>query len=248
MTRPAYLVGTSGWVYPHWRGRFYPARLPQARWFEFYARHFPTVEINNTFYRLPGKPAVMRWRQQAPQGFVYAVKINRFITHIKRLKDTGAPLRRFLQIIRPLERHLGPVLVQLPASFSRTAENLARLRAFFRLLPSWPRWVVEFRHRSWFVPEVYALMEEHRVALCVVSDPSRPSEDRRTSDFLYVRFHGPSGTRYHGNYPERELRAWAGRIAALAEGRPAYVYFNNDYNAYAVRNALRLRELLESGL
>jgi uncharacterized protein YecE (DUF72 family) len=239
-------IGTSGWVYPHWRGRFYPRDLPQRAWFAYYARVFDTVEINNTFYRLPSEEAVQQWQAQAPEGFLYAVKASRFLTHVKRLKDVAGPLDRFLERARLLREHLGPVLVQLPASFHRTPENLRRLRAFFDLLPPRLTVVMEYRHASLFHEEVYALMRASRVGLVVVSDPERPTAFVATAPVVYVRFHGPTGARYRGNYPRHQLRTWAARIRVLAEGRTAFVYFNNDWNAYAVRNALALRELLEA--
>jgi uncharacterized protein YecE (DUF72 family) len=237
-------VGTSGWVYPHWKGRFYPEGLPERRWFQFYAQHFDTVEINNTFYRLPTEKTVGRWREQAPEGFVYAVKASRFLTHIKRLKDVGAPLEQFLDIVGLLRERLGPVLAQLPESFHLTGENFTRLRVFCRQLPPRPPFALEFRHASWFTEDVYAVLQDHGVGLCIVSDPERPTDFRVTSGCVYVRFHGSGDQRYQGKYTEAELGAWARQIAALAAGRDAYLYFNNDYNAYAVRDARRLRELL----
>ncbi len=239
-----YFIGTSGWVYPHWKGRFYPDDLPARRWFEFYARHFDTVEINNTFYRLPDEKTVVRWREQAPEGFVYAVKASRFLSHIKRLKGVSAPLRQLLETVGLLRDRLGPILVQLPESFHLTGENFARLRVFFRSLPPRPPFVMEFRHASWFTEEVYTLMRDYGVGLCIVSDPQRPTDFQVTGDCVYVRFHGSGDERYRGNYQEAELVAWARQIATLAARRTAYIYFNNDFNAYAIRNAQRLRELL----
>lgn len=240
-----YHIGTSGWVYRHWKGRFYPEDLPERRWFEYYARHFDTVEINNTFYRLPDEKTVVRWREQAPEGFVYAVKASRFLSHIKRLKDVSAPLQQFLEVVGLLRDRLGPILVQLPESFHLTGENFTRLRVFFRALHPQPPVVLEFRHASWFTEEVYALMREYAVELCIVSDPERPSDFQVTGPGVYVRFHGSGDQRYRGNYREHQLAAWARQIVALSAGRTAYIYFNNDFNAYAIRNAARLRVLLD---
>mgnify|MGYP001585170120 CR=1 FL=1 len=239
-----YYIGTSGWVYPHWKGRFYPDDLPARRWFEFYARHFDTVEINNTFYRLPDEKTVVRWRAQAPEGFIYAVKASRFLSHIKRLKGVAAPLQQFLETVGLLRDRLGPILVQLPVSFHLTGESFTRLRVFFRSLPPQPPFVMEFRHASWFTEEVYTLMRDYGVGLCIVSDPERPTDFQVTGDCVYVRFHGSGDQRYRGNYQAAELVAWARQIAPLAARRTAYIYFNNDFNAYAIRNAQRLRELL----
>jgi len=239
-----YFIGTSGWVYPHWRGRFYPEDLPERRWFAHYARFFDTVEINNTFYRLPDAGTVERWRAQSPAGFLYAVKASRYLTHIKRLKDIRPPLAQFLEIAGRLGDRLGPILVQLPESFACTAEHLGRLRAFCRALPPQPPFVLEFRHATWFSDEVYAVLREHGVNLCITSDPERPTDFQVTGAIVYVRFHGAGMPRYQGAYSDAELRAWARQIAALAAGRTACIYFNNDYNAQAVSDALRLRELL----
>ena len=239
-----YHIGTSGWVYPHWKGRFYPDDLPERRWFEFYAQRFDTVEINNTFYRLPDEKTVVRWREQAPEGFVYAVKASRFLSHIKRLKGVAAPLQRFRESVGLLQDRLAPILVQLPESFHLTGENFSRLRVFFRSLPPQPPFVMEFRHASWFAEEVYGLMRDYGVGLCIVSDPERPTDFQVTGDCVYVRFHGSGDQRYRGKYNDAELVAWARQIAALVTRRTAYIYFNNDFNAHAIRNAQRFRELL----
>lgn len=238
-----YYIGTSGWVYPHWKARFYPDDLPQKRWLQYYAAHFDTVEINNTFYRLPSGDAVAQWRREAPDGFIFAVKMSRFLTHVKRLNNTEEPLERFMEVTSVLRDHLGPVLVQMPESFHRNEVNMERLQTFFRVLPAKPPFVMEFRHASWFREDVYALMEDYHVSLCVVSDPKRPTDFWVTGKIVYVRFHGPKLKRYRGNYPENELKEWAESIEALADGRTSYIYFNNDWYAYAVKNALRLREL-----
>lgn len=241
-----YYIGTSGWVYPHWRGRFYPDDLPQKRWLQYYAQHFDTVEINNTFYRLPSSDAVAQWRRDAPERFVFAVKMSRFLTHVKRLHDPEEPVERFMEVVFVLREHLGPVLVQMPESFHRNDVNMERLHKFFQILPPKPPFVMEFRHASWFREGVYALMEDYQVSLCIVSDPKRPTDFRVTGKIVYVRFHGPKQKRYRGNYPESELREWARRMETLADGRKSYIYFNNDWNAYAVKNALRLKELLDA--
>ncbi len=244
MSEPRDRVGTSGWVYPHWKERFYPEDLPQRRWLPYYAEHFDTVELNNTFYRLPSADAAARWRDQVPEGFVFAVKANRFLTHIKRLRAVEEPLERMLEVFSVLRDRLGPVLFQFPESFQRNAETVGRLRTLCRLVPPRPPSILEFRHQSWFVEEVYGMMREYRVGLCIVSDPARPTALEVTGPLVYARFHGPKDRRYRGRYSERELRSWAGQLAALANARPAYVYFNNDANAHAVRNAQRLRELM----
>ena len=234
-------VGTSGWVYPHWRGPFYPKDLPQKRWFDHYARHFDTVEINNTFYRLPSEQVFDAWREQAPAGFTYAVKASRFLTHVKRLRDPEEPLERFLSRARRLGEHLGPILYQFPPNWK---VNLDRLAAFARLLPQDLTHVFEFRNPSWFSAPVFALMEEHNVAFCIMSLHGVECPVRATSPVVYIRMHG-SGAVYGGRYDDTELAEWAAIVRRfLNEGRDVYVYFNNDAFGFAVENAMTLRQML----
>lgn len=235
-----FLVGTSGWNYPHWRSRFYPPGLPSRRWLEYYAQLFPTVEINNTFYQLPARDTFAGWRAAVPATFVFAVKASRFITHIKRLRQSRGPVGRLLARARPLGRTLGPVLFQLPPTF-RCDE--ARLEAFLANLPSGVRYAVEFRHESWHRPSVYALLRRRRVACCISDGPGIPLRVVRTAPFVYVRFHGPAGIGA-GRYSEEALREWAARLKDLCGTGTAYVYFNNDAEAYAVANAQTLTDLL----
>lgn len=235
-------IGCSGWSYAHWRGVVYPEGLAQRRWLEHYSTLFGTVEVNATFYRLPRRTTVAAWVEGTPPGFVFAVKASRYLTHVRRLTDTGRGLDRFYARIEPLvaSPKLGPVLWQLPETFRRDDERLARALA---ALPA-GRHGFEFRHESWFVPEVHALLREHGVALVYGDHPSRPfqSEDL-TADWAYVRLHhGSRGRR--GNYSERELDEWAERIAAWRRRADVYAYFNNDWEGFAVRNALGLAERL----
>lgn len=245
IARPAgtatYHVGTSGWVYGDWRGRFYPQGLPQARWLSFYAQHFDTVELNAPFYRLPTEAAVARWRDLAPPGFRYAVKASRLITHLRRLRDCAEPLALFLDRVRPLGAALGPLLVQLPPSLARDDDLLV---GFLDLLPSGLAATVEFRHPSWYCEAVYALLRAHGVALCVHDWRAQPCPDIVTAPLAYYRFHGPSG-RYYGAYGVEGLRPWAERLrAAAATAREVYAYFNNDVGGAALEDARTLRELL----
>jgi uncharacterized protein YecE (DUF72 family) len=236
-------VGCSGWNYQHWRdGVFYPARLPPRRWLEFYARHFDTVEVNSTFYRLPRESAVANWARESPAGFLFAVKMSRYVTHIKRLRDLPPSLELFYSRIRPLvgSPKLGPVLWQLPGTFHRDDERLAEA------LPQLPsgRHCFEFRHESWFVDEVYELLRSHGVALVIGDTPQRPFQAHElTADWTFVRFH--HGTRgRNSNYSERELEKWAERIEDWAARVDVYAYFNNDRSGYAVRNGLWLKRRL----
>ena len=236
-------IGCSGWNYQHWRnGVFYPPRCPARRWLAFYARHFDTVEVNSTFYRLPRESVVAGWVAGTPPGFLLAIKASRYLTHVKRLTGLEEGVPRLLERIRPLSgtEKMGPVLWQLPGTFRRDDERLA---AALDLLPP-GRHCFEFRHESWFVDEVYDLLHSHGVALVVGDDPRRPFQTlERTADFMFVRFHAGAadGT---GNYSERELRRWAERIEAWSQDGDALAYFNTDWEGYAIRNGLRLQELL----
>ena len=236
-------IGCSGWNYEHWRkGVFYPPRLPPRRWLEFYAQHFDTVEVNSTFYRLPRENAVSNWARESPPGFLFAVKMSRYVTHIKRLRDLPPSLELFYSRIRPLvgSPKLGPMLWQLPGTFHRDDERLADALG---LLPP-GRHCFEFRHASWFADEVYELLRSHGVALVIGDTPQRPFQTHElTADWTFIRFH--HGTRGRGsNYSERELDEWAQRIEAWAACVDVYAYFNNDWNGYAVRNGLWLKRRL----
>jgi uncharacterized protein YecE (DUF72 family) len=236
-------VGCSGWNYSHWRnGVFYPPRCPARLWLEYYARHFDTVEVNATFYRLPTRKAVAGWVEQSPDGFLFAVKASRYLTHVKRLTDLGRGVERFYASIQPLVESpkLGPVLWQLPATFRRDDERLAA--ALERLPPG--RHCFEFRHESWFAPDVYGLLRERGVALVIGDHPERPFQSHElTADWTFVRFHYGSRGR-NGNYSERELEEWERRLAAWRTHADVYAYFNNDWAGYAIRNALWLKQQL----
>lgn len=228
-------VGTSGYRYDHWRRVFYPPELPKAEWFAFYARRFDTVEINNTFYRLPEAHVFEAWRAAAPPNFLYALKFSRYGTHLKRLRDPVQPIALFLERARRLGPALGPILVQLPPHWHADA---ARLEAFLEALPRTQRWAIEFRDSSWLCEPIFALLAKYGVALCV--HDMLPRHPRRvTADFVYLRFHG---RRYGGSYTPQQLVAHARRVRAfLEDGIDVYAYFNNDAEGHAVRNALDLR-------
>ncbi len=231
-------VGCSGWQYRHWRGTFYPAALPQDRWFEFYADQFDTVEINNTFYRLPGAATFASWERRAPARFVFAVKASRYLTHMKKLKDPADPLRRFFNRAARLDPKLGPVLYQLPPRFPI---NVDRLERFLEALPHRRRHAIEFRDPSWYDDEVFAVMAKHRVALCLHDMPGSASGRLAVGPFVYVRFHGT--TQYGGRYADAALERWAEWLADRFNGRcPIYAYFNNDTGGHAPRDAVRLRD------
>jgi uncharacterized protein YecE (DUF72 family) len=237
-------IGCSGWNYGHWRERVYPKGLPPPRWLDHYATLFDTVEVNATFYRLPTRTAVANWVEQTPPDFLFAVKASRYLTHIRRLTDLGQGVERFYERIEPLVRSpkMGPVLWQLPERFHRDDDRLAS--ALAALPPG--RHCFEFRHASWFVPEVNRLLRDHGAALVIGDSPNRPFQTHElTADWTFVRFHHGSRGR-NGNYSERELEEWADRISAWREEVDVFAYFNNDWNAYAVRNGIFLRKRLSA--
>jgi uncharacterized protein YecE (DUF72 family) len=241
---PALWIGTSGYVYPHWRnGVFYPEGLPARDELAWYAASFPTVELNNPFYRLPESSTFERWRDAVPPGFRFAVKASRTITHAGRLRDTGAPVRQLLDRAEVLGPKLGPVLFQLPPTLSA---DLPLLGAFFAELPRGRPWVVEFRHPSWHVPQVYDLLGRAEIALCIPVGGRVQPDLVTTAPFVYFRMH--AGAAPGGGFTEEQLRAWAGRVRALLRaGKETYVYFNNDREGHAVHDAKRLGRLLKVG-
>jgi uncharacterized protein YecE (DUF72 family) len=233
-------IGCSGWQYRHWRGNFYPAEVPQRRWLEHYSSRFDTVEINNSFYRLPSAETFASWRDQVPAGFLFAVKASRYLTHMRKLKDPAAPLHLFFERATMLGRRLGPVLYQLPPHWRK---DVGRLSEFVALLPPRRLHAIEFREPSWYADDALAVLNRRNVTLCLHDMSGSASGRRRVGGFTYVRFHG-SGATYGGGYPRRELREWAEWLAS--DGRDAYVYFNNDAGGHAPRDAMTLRSLLET--
>jgi uncharacterized protein YecE (DUF72 family) len=235
-------VGCSGWMYDSWRGRLYPERCPKRRWLELYAQWFDTVEVNSTFYRLARRDAVAGWVQQTPPEFLFAVKASRYLTHVRRLVGIEDGIKRFYEPIEPLleARRLGPVLWQLPENFHR---DDGRLEALLDLLPPGLH-TIEFRHSSWFVPEVMELLRAHGVALTIGDHPTRPFQTyEATADWRFIRFHYGARGRA-GNYSTTEIGEWAERIAGWLRRDAVYAYFNNDWNGYAPANAtLLLRRL-----
>jgi uncharacterized protein YecE (DUF72 family) len=236
-----YYIGTSGWHYDDWRGRFYPEKMPKMQWLEFYARHFPTLELNNTFYRLPTEEAFRKWHESSPKGFVFAVKISRYVTHIKRLKDCAEEINNFMSRAVLLKEKLGPLLYQLPPGLHRDDE---RLIDFLKILPHERKHVIEFRHESWLNDEVFEILRKHQVGFCVFDMPKLTSPLIATSDFAYIRFHG-SGSLYSSCYSDEEMVEWARKIKKMARGLEAvYIYFNNDIAGYALENAETIRGYL----
>jgi uncharacterized protein YecE (DUF72 family) len=235
-------IGTSGWHYQHWKGPFYPEKLPASRMLDYYAQHFRTVELNNTFYRLPLESALEKWRDCTPKDFHFAVKGSRFLTHMKKLKEPESGIANFFERVNRLKRKLGPVVFQLPPWWEA---NSARLEAFLAALPRRRRYAFELRNPTWRTPEIMAILHRHNAAFCIFEIAGIFSGIHLTADFTYVRLHGPGGA-YQGSYPAATLQEWADRIREWKRDLgTVYVYFDNDQAAYAVQNAIELRRMLE---
>jgi uncharacterized protein YecE (DUF72 family) len=232
------IVGTSGWQYADWRARFYPKGVPQREWLRYFSERFPAVEVNNTFYMLPEENTFVRWRQESAHGFVFAVKASRYITHIRRLRDCREPLRRFWTRSRRLGRKLGPVLFQLPPNFRA---DLDRLEAFVRLLPKPMQGAFEFRHPSWERDDVYSALDRAGCALVVADRPGARPPDTITGGWSYVRFH--QGRQTGPGYTRDKLRRYAERLSD-SDARETWVFFNNDPQGAALRDAATMTELL----
>jgi uncharacterized protein YecE (DUF72 family) len=238
---PSIHVGCSGWVYRHWRGIFYPDGLPQKRWFERYAEDFDTVEINASFYRVPLEATFTGWREKAPPGFRYAVKVNRFITHMKKMLDCEEPLERFIALARPLGETLGPLLYQLPPSLHKDVE---RLEAFLKRLPADLEQVVEFRHKSWYDDDVLALLDRYGTGFVAHDLKGLVSPRWASGRTAYVRFHGAAG-KYWGRYADEALLEWTDWIAEQSRaGRSVWCYFNNDIHGHALDDARTLKSMV----
>jgi uncharacterized protein YecE (DUF72 family) len=240
-------IGTSGWNYRQWRGSFFPADLPTKRWLPFYASRFDSVEVNYTFYRLPSKETCEAWYRQTPEKFRFVVKASRYLTHIKRLRDARKSWDDFLERVLVLKEKLGPILFQFPSNFRSTEANLQSIDEFLeyagRSASSYI--ALEFRDRSCFGPEMLALLRSHRAALVISQSSKYPvPEVIATSDFVYLRFHGPREM-FSSSYSDSELGQWANKMNAfLRAGHDVYAYFNNDSGGHAPRNAqVLIREL-----
>jgi uncharacterized protein YecE (DUF72 family) len=234
-------IGTSGYVYPHWRkGVFYPPGLAAKRELEYYSARFRTVELNNPFYRLPTPEMFLRWRERTPPEFDFAVKASRYITHIKRLLNVADEIALFMERASLLSEKLGPVLFQLPPT---QQIDIARLRNFLSLLTPDQRWVVEFRHASWHTNDTYQLLAEHGVALCIPVGGGLEPDRITTAPFTYIRMH--RGREPAGGFTREELKRWAAQVRALVgSGKEVYIYFNNDWEGFAIRDAVSFERLL----
>ena len=234
-------IGSSGWVYPHWRGRFYPADLPESAWLGFYARHFASVEINSSFYRLLSREALAHWREATPRNFQFSVKASRFITHMKKLKEPELTLPPLLEAVAGLGDKLGPLLFQLPPNWR---VNPGRFRECLQALPRDIRVAFELRDPSWHTEPIFELLAEFNAAFCIYDLAGFQSPRQITADFTYLRLHGP-GAAYCGRYGRKPLADWAAWLGRQ-QLKAAFIYFDNDQAAYAVRDAAELQAMLRT--
>jgi uncharacterized protein YecE (DUF72 family) len=236
------LIGTSGWHYDSWRGPFFPPYLMLKHQLQYYATQFSSTELNGVFYRTPNRPSVVSWRELTGDGFVFAWKASKFITHWKRLSDRS---RNSLELMEDrlslLDEKAGPVLFQLPPNFRADPDRLA---SFIKLLSRKRRYTFEFRHPSWYEKAILRQLKEANLALCISDHHDAPSPWELTADFIYIRGHGPGG-RYKGHYPSRTLEKWSHQIKAWKrQRRDVFVYFDNDQKSAAPKDAMRLKELV----
>lgn len=238
-------IGTSGWSYPHWEGIFYPEGLTKRKWLEFYTGHFNTVELNSSFYHLPKESTFSDWYERTPKGFLFAVKVSRFISHVKYLKDCKEPWLNFYQRAKLLKEKLGPFLIQLPPNWEKDLERLKDFARVIKEVSPKERFGFEFRNESWFVKEVYEVLEDYNLALVLADTPYYPYVEKITADFVYLRLHG-SERLYASRYSTKQLKGWAKKIKNWQKkGLNVYCYFDNDAQGFAVENAKELLELCE---
>jgi uncharacterized protein YecE (DUF72 family) len=238
-------IGCSGWIYRHWRGLFYPEKLAQKRWFDHYSAEFETVELNTSFYHLPKADTFTKWRDQAPEGFRYAVKAPRFITHMKKLKDCAEAVEEFHSRARHLDGTIGPILYQLPP---RWACNVGRLEEFAAHLPLDLVHVFEFREKTWLSEEVLSFLDARGFSFCVHDMPGSATLRWAAGPIAYVRFHGGEG-KYWGRYSDEGLLSWTDWLVGQANsGRDVWCYFNNDIEGHAIHDALTLRAMVSQAL
>ncbi len=241
-----YFIGTSGWSYDHWVGKFYPEDIEKRDWIKFYAEYYNTVELNMSFYRFPFPNMLKGWKNKLPETFRMTLKANRQITHVKKFKDVDDLVKRFYGLTDLLNKKAGCILFQAPPSMKMNDSSLTILESFLENLDKSRKNVLEFRHKSWWNDDVYQLLNQHNVAFCTVSGLNMPTDMVVTADFAYFRFHGP-GKAYASKYSDDELKQWSDRLKEAAHKydlKDVYCYFNNDIGGYAVEDAAKLRELL----
>lgn len=237
---PSILIGTSGWSYNHWKLNFYPENIKPPQWLSHYSQQFTTVEVNTTFYHLPKETTIKNWLIQVPENFLFSIKASQYITHRKRLKDCKEGLELFYKVLEPLKAKTGPILFQLPPFFKNQQE---RFEEFISLLKTDYDYVFEFRHDSWFVDEIYALMNKKKIALCITDLNGHLSPEVITSHFTYLRLHGPHKA-YQGSYGLTKLKMWKGKIEKWAKDTTVYCYFDNDEKGFAIQDAMKLQILV----
>lgn len=236
-------IGTSGWNYKHWKGVFYPEDLPQSQWLDYFKDCLNTVEINNTFYGAPSEKTFGKWRDTVDEDFTFSVKANRYITHMKKLKDPDESLESF-EFYEVLKEKLKVILIQLPPNF-KFNEN--RLTHFVKSLPSQFKYTMEFRDKSWINEKTEEILSDQNIAFCIYDLAGYESPGLITADFMYIRLHGPQKQKYKGKYSNEQLKSWAKRIKTrLDQGLNAFIYFDNDEQGFAVENAIELRGLMQS--
>jgi len=238
-------IGTSGWHYKHWIGRYYPQDIKPAAMLDYYIRDFDSVELNNTFYHLPKETSFDSWRESVPSEFVFAVKGSRFLTHMIKLKDADRGIWNFIPRAQRLGQKLGPILWQLPPKWNVNAE---RLEDFLTRLPRDLRYAFELRNTTWMTDRVYEILKRYNAAFCIYELAGYQSPVELTANWTYIRLHGPTQLKYQGSYTDGQLTTWARRIDEWSSKlRAIYVYFDNDDSAYAVNNALTLKRLVSAG-
>ena len=240
-----YYLGTSGWSYDHWVGEFYPEDLPRNKWLEFFTKHFNTAEVNMTFYRFPFENLLKGWYNKTPSGFKFSLKANRQITHEKKFKNVSQLLKKFYKLADILQEKLGCILFQTPPSF-KLEKDYSTFKRFLEVLYakySSYRNVIEFRHPSWYCEKAFELLKQHNIGFCIVSAPKLPEIVKVTARHAYFRFHGAKKW-YSYDYSAKELKEWANKIRKI-KAKECFIYFNNDFNAYAVKNCKQLKKLLK---
>lgn len=235
-----YIIGTSGWNYPHWKGIFYPEYLPKNQWFSYFAKEFDTVEVNYSFYNWPKAETLQRWYRQTPSHFKFTMKAPRVITHLKKLKETDQYVKNFYELTSHLKEKCGAHLFQLPPSYTLTENNWNKLEKFLNTLDGRKDNVVEFRSPEWWRKDVYELLKKNKVNFCIVNGLDMPQDTPLTGQVAYFRFHGDN---YGGNYSPEEIQKYAETMKGM-ECEKIYIYFNNDIGGYAVSNAQELKKEL----
>jgi uncharacterized protein YecE (DUF72 family) len=235
-------IGTSGWHYNHWKGKFYPRNLDSGGFLSFYIKKFNTVEINNTFYQIPKRDTFIDWESITPDDFIFAIKASRYITHLKKLNDTKASIKNFFDGIKYMKHKVGPILFQLPPNW---ASNSKRLENFIKVLPANYRYAFEFRNLDWFKKEIYEILSGNNIAFCIYELGKLKSPKKVTADFVYIRLHGPNDA-YKGLYSSQRLNALANDIKKWQrQNKDVFCYFDNDENAYAPKNASSLLKIIK---